>query len=132
MKGFQPKSVRPLLSCNALLAPAAAAAASIGLLPARVWALPTLSATSLGTPSDNAGHTASGYTAYRLTLTADPGEVITAFDAGYNAGSTNGIYGPMLQDWPAPPNQTLPSVKLSRRIMLSRSANNNQGTPSGV
>src|SRR5438477_320012 len=47
------------------------AAALLSLAPSPVHASITMSLTPLGTP-------ASGYTSYMLTLTADPGQLITA------------------------------------------------------
>jgi hypothetical protein len=80
-------------------------------LPTVAAADPILTATTLGTPTDNAGHTASGYTAYMLTLTADTGQVIGGIDAGHNVGSQYGIYAQLLQDWT--PSPTLISTDAS-------------------
>jgi hypothetical protein len=82
---------------------ATAAMAGIGLSPLMTSAAPYITVANEGTPSETFGTTttsATGYTAYLLTIHADPGEVIAAADAGSNASPLNGIYGTaLLQDF---------------------------------
>jgi hypothetical protein len=84
----------------------AAATASLALGSRTLVASPTLSFTSQGVAHDSTGHTAAGFTSYLLTVTADPGQVVTTIDLGQNIASKNGLFGSVLQSWvpddPAP------------------------------
>jgi hypothetical protein len=55
--------------------------------------------TNQGTAHDSFGDVTPGYTGFVLTAQADPGQLINVFDIGQFSNSTNGIFGPMLQDW---------------------------------
>jgi hypothetical protein len=70
-----------------------------GLMPHTASAAPTISVTNQGTARDSIGHTATGWTGYLLTVTADPGQTVTALDFGSSTASTNGIFGPLLQNY---------------------------------
>jgi hypothetical protein len=51
-------------------------------------------------PKDNVGDSSSGFTAYIIRIATDNGSVITGVDAGGGlTNATNGIFGPILQNW---------------------------------
>jgi hypothetical protein len=59
----------------------------------------TFSVTNQGVASDGSGHTTTGYTGFLLTFIADAGDKITGVDFGTGTASTNGIFGPLIQDY---------------------------------
>lgn len=83
---------------GAAVLPAVAGMAGL-MAPSVSDAAITFTVTNQGTAFDNFGQTATGYTGLLLTLVADPGNVISAIDIGQTSTSTNGIFGPLLQDW---------------------------------
>ena len=60
-----------------------------------------MTVTNLGHASDNAAaNTLTGYTAYDISITADPGFNVSAVDlGGVNGTVGDGIFGPLLQKW---------------------------------
>jgi hypothetical protein len=110
------------------------------LYPASLLAVPTITVTSEGTPQDNLDDAASGYTAYLLTATADPGQVLGGFDIGQNTESLHGIFGAMLQNWqpgdngPASPtpfslSQNGQRLGLDSHLLISPSVSTVIGSP---
>jgi len=59
----------------------------------------TFSVTNTGVAHDAFNRTATGWTGFLLTFTADAGDKITAVDFGGDTTSTNGIFGSLLQDY---------------------------------
>jgi hypothetical protein len=107
------------LRTASLVAAAVAGPAAI-LMPAISFAAPTVTITNLGTPSDtNVAHSGAGWTAFLVTVNADPGDVVGEIDMGDpgqgNTSLTNGLFGSFLQNWvppagknPATPTPILP------------------------
>jgi hypothetical protein len=84
------------VNTKAILAGAAMAA----VLPAFAMAAPTVTVTNLGTPTNATPVTATGYTAYDISLGANAGDNIVSVDmGGTNGTSGNGIFGTLLQEW---------------------------------
>jgi hypothetical protein len=83
---------------------AAAVAGPVALLaPTIASAAPTVTITNLGKPTDTLAHNGTGFTAFEITLNADPGDGITELDLGdQNLSPVNGIYGALLQNWVPP------------------------------
>jgi hypothetical protein len=85
------------------------------LLPTVAFAAPSVSITNLGTPSDTSpGHSGAGWTAYLVTVNADPGDVVGEIDMGDpgqgNTSLTNGLFGSFLQNWvPAASKKSQPT-----------------------
>jgi hypothetical protein len=77
----------------------AAAAMFVGIGAASAAA--SLVITNQGPATDNSGHVTAGWTAYELSVQADPGELVAAVDlaARINGSPHNGIFGALLQDW---------------------------------
>jgi hypothetical protein len=92
-------NVRKYKNSKALAALAGATVA--GLLPSLATAAPVVTVTNLGTPTNNSSASATGFTAFRLSITADSGDVIASGDFGGTAGDLNtGITGTsLLQRW---------------------------------